>query len=250
MKLTALKMKLTATIILMLSAIPGFAQSSLVPASNAFEKKWIKNDTYEMMWYFIRDTSKFEIGKVTTHIIPDAKKITVVAKVDMKNVKDPWVDSTVANRFTLEPIHHSSSNIQRDMVLNFGKVVTGFYNDKMKKQNTLINDTANATYFDSNLYPYLIGWLPLKEGYQQNISIYDYNPSAKIGVLSASVKDVKSGIYKSEKSGDRNVWVVTVSDEIAGDDASTIYYFDKEDRKLWKQELNIGDRKMIMQTIE
>ncbi len=79
------------------------------------------------------------------------------------------------------------------MVLKFEKVVTGFYNVKMKQKNTIIKDRTLMEYFDSNLYPFLIGWLPLKEGYTQNISIYDYNPTAKIGVLKARVTEVKSG---------------------------------------------------------
>ena len=100
------------------------------------------------------------------------------------------------------------------MVLNFGNIVTGFYLDKIKKTNTGISDTTKIDYFDSNLYPSLIGWLPLKDGYTQDISIYDYNPAAKIGVIKAAVKEVKSGTYTSAKSGVRDVWMVTVTDEI------------------------------------
>jgi hypothetical protein len=97
----------------------------------------------------------------------------------------------------------------------------------------------------------LITWIPLKEGYKQDISIYDYNPSGKIGVIKASVKNVVSGIYKSNKTGNRNVWVVTVTDEIGnGKDDFMIYYIDKTNRKLWKQEINAGGRKMIMQRKE
>lgn len=243
-------MKFTALILSILFAIPGFSQSTLVPASTAFEKKWIKKDTYNMNWYFIKDSSKIEVGKVSIQIIPDAKNVTVITSVAMKNVKELWIDTTIANRFTLQPIYHSSRNMQRDMVLNFGKTITGSYYDKMKMQNDLINDTTNTKYFDSNLYPYLLGWLPLKEGYHKNISIYDFNPAGKIGVLQASVKNVESGIYKSEKSGNINVWMVTVSDNIIGEEGTVIYYFDKENRKLWMQDINIGPRKMMMQTIE
>lgn len=91
--------------------------------------------------------------------------------------------------------------MQRDMVLNFGKVVTGFYYDKMKDEKTIIGDTTKTGYFDSNLYPILLGWLPLSETYKQDISIYDYNPSAKIGVIKASVKNVSSSTIKTDKNG-------------------------------------------------
>jgi hypothetical protein len=192
-----------------------------------------------------------EIGKVNTSTSSDKKNITVVTQVSMKQMKTPWVDTTVADKNTLKPIRHSSYNGQRDMVLNFGKVVTGTYNNKMKKKQTEIKDTTNAAYFDSNLYPTLISWLPLKEGYKQDIAIYDYNPDGKIGVIKAFVKEVKKGMYESKKSGTHNVWVVTVSDEIGnGENGISTYYIDVLDRKVWKQEINAGGRKMEMILLE
>jgi hypothetical protein len=227
------------------------AQTTLVPSKNAVEKKWIKSQDYQMVWYAIRDTSKMEIGKVNTSISSNKKNITVVTQVSMKQMKTPWVDTTVADKNTLKPIRHSSYNGQRDMVLNFGKVVTGKYNNKMKKKQTEIKDTTNEAYFDSNLYPTLISWLPLKEGYKQDIAIYDYNPDGKIGVIKAFVKEVKKGIYENKKSGTRNVWVVTVADELGnGENGISTYYIDILDRKVWKQEINAGGRKMEMVLVE
>jgi hypothetical protein len=204
-----------------------------------------------MIWYAIKDTAKFEIGKITTQISVDKSNLTVVTQVSMKNTKTPWIDSTVANLKTLKPIRHSSYNMQRDMVLNFGKIVTGFYNDKMKKNRIIVNDTTISGYFDSNLYPILIAWLPLDNNYKQDISIYDYNPAAKIAIIKASVNNVTSSTYQTEKNGIRKVWVVSVSDEIGkGEKAVSIYYFDKVDRRLWKQEIEANGRKMLMKLIE
>lgn len=227
------------------------AQNLLIPSKKAFDKKWIKNSNYQMIWYVIKDTSKFEIGKITTQIMKDKKNLTVITQVSMKNVKTSWVDSTVAKIKTLKPIRHSSYNMQRDMALDFGEIITGFYNEKTKKSKSIISDTTKLNYFDSNLYPLLIGWLPLDNGYKKEISIYDYNPSAKMGVIKASVKHVSSNTYQTEKSGTRNVWVVTVSDEIGnGENGVSTYYFDKIDRKLWKQEIDANGRKMMMKLVE
>jgi len=159
-----------------------------------------------------------------------------------------WVDSTIAQLSTLKPIRHSSYNLQRDMVLNFGSSITGYYNDKVKNEYTIINDTAKYAYFDSNLYPILLEWLPLKLGYTQDISIYDYNPSAKIGFFKASVQEVKDGTYSTIKSGTMEVWIVVVTDEISN--GVSTYYIDKKDRKLWRQEINAGGRQMLMQRVE
>ncbi|MDB5208717.1 MAG: hypothetical protein JWR72_3792 [Flavisolibacter sp.] len=244
-------MKVIITTIFAIITIAGNAQISLVPGRSSFEKAWIKNETYQMTWFAIRDTVKFEIGEVDTQILTDKKFVTIVTEVKLKNSKAPWIDTTIADISTLAPIRHTSYNMQRDMVLNFGKIVTGSYNDKLKQQDRLISDTTGTAYFDSNIYPALIAWLPLNEGYKQNIAIYDYNPSGKTGVIKASIENVASGIYESIKSGSRNVWVVTVTDEIGnGKDGFMIYYIDKNDRKLWKQEINAGGRKMIMQRKE
>ena len=243
-------MKSSLLSILTIVSFTATAQNLLTPSKESFEKKWIKNSTYQMTWYTLKDTAKFEMGKVTTEISTGKKNLIVVTQVSMKNMKIPWIDSTTANVKTLKPIKHTSYNMQRDMVLNFGKIVTGIYNDKMKKSSSIISDTTKVDYFDSNLYPILIGWLPLDNDYNQDISIYDYSPS-KIGVIKASVKKVTSGTYQSDKNGLRNVWVVTVSDEIGnGENGVSTYYFDKEDRKLWKQEIDANGRKMMMKLVE
>jgi len=244
-------MKSILFLVLTIATMASNAQNLLTPSKKSFAKKWIKNTNYQMTWYSLRDTVKYEMGKVTTHISTDKKSLTIVTQVYMKNMKTPWVDSTVAELKTLKPIRHSSYNMQRDMVLNFGKIVTGFYNDKMKKNIIVVSDTTNCDYFDSNLYPVLIGWLPLDNNYKQDISIYDYNPTAKIGVIRASVKNVSSSTYQTEKNGIRDVWVVTVSDEIGnGENGVSTYYFDKLDRKLWKQEIVANGSKMMMKLVE
>lgn len=244
-------MKSIFVFLLAAAALTSNAQNLLTPSKKSFDKRWIKNTTYQMTWYTLKDTAKFEMGRVTTQISTDKTNLTVVTQVSMKNMKTPWVDSTVANLKTLKPIRHSSYNMQRDMVLIFGKIVTGFYNDKMKKSETIVSDTTKSDYFDSNLYPVLIGWLPLDNNYKQDISIYDYNPSAKIGVIKASVKSVSSSTYQTDKNGIREVWVVTVSDEIGnGENGVSNYYFDKADRKLWKQEIDANGRKMMMKLVE
>ena len=244
-------MKLILLSVFTIVTFASSAQNLLTPSKKSFEKKWVSNANYQMTWYALKDTAKVEIGKVTTQISTDKINLIVVTQVSMKNMKTPWVDSTVANLKTLKPIRHSSYNMQRDMVLNFGKIVTGFYNEKIKNNKTVIKDTTKSEYFDSNLYPVLIGWLPLDNNYKQEISIYDYNPSAKIGVIKAIVKNVSSSTYQTDKSGIRNVWVVTVSDEIGnGENGVSTYYFDKADRKLWKQEIDANGRKMMMKLVE
>jgi len=244
-------MKIIVTVILVLICTTGNAQPRLTPGKESFEKKWIRNEIYQMTWFAMKDTAKFEMGEVMTQVLKDKNYLTIVTTVNMKNSKAPWVDTTIASIKTLSPVRHASYNMQRDMVLDFGKIVTGYYHDKQKQQDHVLMDTTTADYFDSNLYPALIAWLPLTEGYKQDISIYEYNPAGKMGIIKASIKQVSSGTYASDKSGTRDVWIVTVADEIGDYDKSVmVYYIDKNDRRLWKQEINAGGRKMLMQRKE
>ncbi len=244
-------MKLIFLSMLAALTLAGKAQPYLTPSNIVFDKTLVNSTSYEMNWYMIKDSLPKQIGRVTTQILKEADKLTVVTEVNLANMKTPWIDSSVARLENLQPVWHASRNMQREMVLHFGKVVTGYYRDLMNKTNVIIRDTTHSDYFDSNLYPVLIGWLPLQEGYTQDLRIYDYNPAAKMGVISASIKKVSSGSYQSEKNGLRKVWVVTVTDEIgSGANGESTYYFDKTDRRLWKQEINVNGRKMTMQLAE
>lgn len=244
-------MKFSIMLLFTLSTAAVNAQPVLLPGKKAVEKKWIKNEQYQMTWYALKDTERIEMGKVNTEIIAGKKQLLVITTINMKMMKGPWIDSTIADGKTLAPVYHSSYNMQRDMALHFGNPVTGFYNDKMKKKNILISDTASGDYFDSNLYPALLRWLPFKEGYTKDIPIYDYNPAGKKGILKASITYVKKGIYNSAASGGHPVWIVRVSDEIGGgENGVSDYYIDIADRKLWKQEINAGGRRMLMQLTE
>lgn len=58
-------------------------------------------------------------------------------------------------------------------------------------------------------------------------------------------------LYQTEKNGIRNVWVVWVSNEIVQNkNSSSTYFIDKENRNLWKQEIEVNGRKMMMKLVE
>ncbi|WP_255155377.1 hypothetical protein [Ferruginibacter sp. HRS2-29] len=238
-------LKTVASVIVAFAGISTYAQTKLEPGKNSFEAKWIVDEQYNMKWYAVKDTMKIEVATIGTNVVKGKKNVTIVTEVKMKSNPAPWIDSAVADITTLEPIMHSSYNPQRDMGFRFGKIVKGFYNDKIKKTNTVVSDTMAAPYFDSNIYPALVRWLPLSEGYTCNIPIYDYRPD-KSGLIYAYVKKVESGTYTA-KDGRHKVWLVTVHDEISNDAGSySVFSIDKADRKLWQQEIVMTGRKMVI----
>ncbi len=67
-------MKTILSVIAMFLTLFSNAQTKLVPTKNVVDKKWIKNQEYQMTWYALKDTARFEIGKVTTRISNDNKE--------------------------------------------------------------------------------------------------------------------------------------------------------------------------------
>ncbi|AQX11360.1 hypothetical protein KRE40_12785 [Elizabethkingia meningoseptica] len=218
-------------------------EKSQSPKSNDVNTALIKNEESEMDWYVLMDTTKKEIGKVFTKTSRTADQLNITTTVKMNGMPD-WVDETTAGLPKLNPVKHSSFNMQRDMVLNFGKQVTGYYLDKATNQKTEINETPNEDYFDSNIYPQLIRWLPLKENYKTVFTIFDYNPKSKTGVLTAHIQDTQKGIYKNTP-----VWIVKVLDDISENKITTTFYIDTKTRQLLKQEVDMGPRKMVMEKV-
>lgn len=218
----------------------------LNPDNITAKKKFIKNESSTMTWFMLQDTAKIEIGEVFTKIEKKKGRIVVITTVDRKQTASKWVDSTIVETTDFKPVYHSSFNQQRDMVLNFGKEVTGYYLDKKTGKKTMISEKTEKPYFDSNFYPQLIRWLPLKDGYSTVISIFDYKPTTKTGVMTATVKSVQKTSVNFNGQ-EHSVWKVQVTDDISGNTAVSTYYIDDKTRKILKQDIDFNGRKMSME---
>jgi hypothetical protein len=220
------------------------AQSILAPSNVKLDSKYIQDELSEVSWTMENAGSKIEIGKVTTEFKKLNKKdLLIRTTVKMKQAPEAWVDSTIIKISDFQPVYHSSFNSMRNMSLSFGKnKVTGYYLDKKTQKKDLINEVTNSSYFDSNSYPSLIRFLPLKENYTAEISIFDYNPTSKKGIIKAYIEKVEKAEYNGKK-----VWIVKTTDDIQDRKTESIYYIDSITRKVIKQEINAGGRKMIME---
>lgn len=216
-------------------------ESVLTPENIQLDSKLIQEENYEMDWFIEKDSARIKIGTVSTEIKKTEGNLLIKTIVKMKQSPIPWVDSTMAKLPNLAPIRHSSHNLQRNMVLDFGKTVTGYYLDKKTNVKTEVLEKPEGGYFDSNLYPQLIRWLPLDEGYKKTIRIFNYSPKEK-GVMNAYIKNVEKGMLD-----DKKVWKVTVTDDISNNKVISTYYIDKQTRKILKHEIDMGGRKMIME---
>jgi hypothetical protein len=65
-----------------------------------------------------------------------------------------------------------------------------------------VKEPAGSPFFDSYIYPYLLGSLPLTSGYRAHLPIFDYKPGNEKNLKATRIEEVKSNLYKSEYSGD------------------------------------------------
>lgn len=232
------------------SSAPVFSQVlPLSPSNNPANSKLLKPETSEMNWFMIKDSVKVQIGKLQTQIKKKKNQIFIITTVEMKQSSTKWIDSTIVETQNFKPIYHSSYNQQRDMVLKFGKKITGYYLDKQTKNKTLISEEVHKSFFDSNFYPQLIRLLPLEDNYSTTISIFDYNPTAKIGVITATIRNTKEVTidFNGQK---KSVWKVETTDDISNNSTLNTYYIEVSTRKVLKQEIDFGGRKMLMELTE
>jgi len=224
-----------------------FSQGTLLsPLKNTADKNLIKSETSEMAWFILRDSLKIQIARIKTQIQKEKEKTYIITTVNMDQSHIKWTDSTIVETQTFKPVYHSSFNQQRDIVLKFGEKITGYYLDKKTETKTQIYEDIKESFFDSNFYPQLIRFLPLKDNYACTISIFDYNPKAKIGVITATVKNTEKStinFYGNKKQ----IWKVVTTDDISNSSVISTYYIDTSTRKILKQEIDFGDKKMLME---
>ncbi|WP_265129475.1 DUF3108 domain-containing protein [Chryseobacterium oranimense] len=234
-------------VLLLVSSINLFSQKLLTPGNSNIDPKLIKDETSEAVWYAENAGSKIEIGSIITEL-KKLNKTDLLIKTTVKLKKAPdaqWTDSTIVKTANFEPVYHSSFNAMRDMVLKSGKTkVTGYYLDKKSQKKDYIEIPA-TDYFDSSSYPMAIRFFPLQENYTADLSIFDYNPDAKKGLIKAYILDVKKAEYDGKK-----VWTVKTTDDIKDKTTIVTYYIDSETRKTLRQDMDLGGRKMTLETIK
>lgn len=234
----------TFLILLLISSTSVFSQKLMNPNSSTIDAKLIKDETSDAVWYAENAGQKIKIGTITTEL-KKLNKTDLLIRTSVRLEKAPdakWTDSTIVKTANFEPVYHSSFNMMRDMVLKSGKTqVTGYFLDKKSQKKDNIEMEA-ADYFDSSSYPVMLRFLPLKENYTAEISIFDYNPNAKKGLIKAYILDIKKVDYLGKK-----VWAVKTTDDIADKTSIATYYIDPETRKVLKQDIDLNGRKMTLE---
>jgi hypothetical protein len=236
-------MKYTFSMLLAITALFARAQSVLVPGENILDRKYLKNGTYEMACYAESGGQQVEVSTFTIRINSTSKSLGVYTYLQWAYTKDVSIDTSISDANTFKPIYRSSNSANREMVVHYGKDVSGYYYDKKTKKKHTIKDAGSA-FFDSYTYPYLLGLLPLTTGYRNDLAVYDFNPANASNTKKARIEEVKSNLYVSNLTGEHKVWQVNVHEE--GTNDSYVYYIDKESRRLWKIDILTQGQRLLL----
>lgn len=221
----------------------------LSPMNNPANINLLQTETSKMAWTMLQDSAEVKIGDVLTDIIKEEDSVIIITTVVMKQLPVTWVDSTIVRTFDFAPIYNSSYNQRRDMVLRFGEKTNGYFLDKDMDIKTQIEEEAHMPFFDSNFYPQVLRLLPYEKDFSKTISIFDYNPKAKTGVITATIGEVEKVNFEH---GGKSVpvWKVEVTDDISNNLATSVYYLNEANRKVLRHEIHLGDKTMVMRLVE
>jgi hypothetical protein len=249
------KNKINTRIILSLLALLGYLVSAngqsklLSPVNFHPDPEMIQNESYGMKWYAEKDSRKMELGKVFTNIALIGNTLRVITKVALNQSPSVWVDTTIVKAKDFQPIYHASYNDQRDMVLAYDEQINGYYWDKQSGTKTLISEKASGPFYDSSFYSHLLRWLPLEEGYSISFPIFNVDPNAQTGRMTVKIKSTSASSIEFNGRTIK-VWVVTSSDTITDHTVELTSYIEQGTRRLLKESIRVGQRKMTFERIE
>lgn len=239
-------MKTLFTLLLSFISFLSLAQAILKPGDKSLDPKKLKASTFEMELQALSQSGYVPVGSYVVTVKPDAKTISVFTVLTMYSNQEKYFDTTIADATSLAPVYRSSSSPAKQMVLNYGKEIRGYYYDKSKSRHSEIKDVPQSPFFDSYIYPHVFAAMPLTLGYRAKIPVYDCKPGSVSNFKTTTIESVKNNVYTSRYSGEHKVWQVSVYEE--GPNEKYDYFIDQNNSRTWKIEMVAGDGQRYLLT--
>lgn len=232
-------MKLNALVIAVsLLSFAGFCQKAVAPGSKDINTKYIKPEKSLYTVYYVKDTNWDKQGSLAYEITSTNNQLSLASSYTPKDNSFVTSRTTVVDAGTLKPISYNSDGKTTIVNLSFSESVTGTYYSKKTKKSKKLNLHPTGEYIDWSWMDHMIGTLPLDVGYKARIPQFYYNDESNVVIEYYSIKEVKSFIYNSPRTGKHETWLVTVSEESTGGVYN--YIIDKKDHRLWQREMSMG----------
>lgn len=175
------------------------------------------------------------------------KVAVCTAMINSVTKNNDVTDTSIVDAATFAPIYHSSINSDHKYALHYSKsAVTGYYLDNKTQKNTPVKDLISEPLIDGSSLDYVFTKLPLSASFKKNLNVYNYTPNSSSSISKVIIGDVESDVYASIHSGNRNVWKVNlVAITPSGEQRKYIYYLDKDTRRLWHYDVEIGGKRIF-----
>ncbi|CAN5418934.1 hypothetical protein BH11BAC2_BH11BAC2_20280 [soil metagenome] len=152
-----------------------FAQvNQLKPEIGLIDTRVMHNEDVTYTIFNIRDTSRIPSGIYRNRVFVNQAKNQILRVQWTRRGKLELTDSSLSVLNTFNPLYHSSSHPNRNMIIHFNSKKIEGYNLKLSGDTVMINDSSQIPFFDSYSYDLLIRGLPLKNGYKAEIPAYTY----------------------------------------------------------------------------
>lgn len=224
---------------LMLFPFIAISQKAIAPGNKDINTKYIKPEKSLYTVYYVKDKEWKNMGALTYDITLANNQLTLNNTFTPKDNGQPTPRISTADALTLKAISYSDETKNAKLNLNFGGTITGNYYSKKTKKDKKLKLNPKEDFFDFNWTDHLIGTLPLDVGYKARFPQFYYNDGSDVLVEYYTIKEVKSFIYNSPKTGKHETWLVTVLEESTN--ATYNYIIDKKDRRLWQREMSMAN---------
>ncbi|NIG54499.1 hypothetical protein F3J22_13475 [Chitinophaga sp. Cy-1792] len=223
---------------LLVLPLASFAQKTVLPGHPDINTSRLKPGKSLYTIYYVKDNNWEKKGTYTNDLTVTGNELKLA--VDYIDDKDVWYRNrtSVADAKTLSPVSYKSAGLKNSLDLKFGNPVTGKYHDVKTNKDQQLTIKPAGKFVDFNFMELLFTSLPLDVGYKAEITQFYYDKSPDSVLSNYIIKDVKSYVQRSPKTGKHDSWLVNVLE--VESNAIYTYVIDKKDYRIWQREMPVG----------
>ncbi|MBO9729705.1 MAG: hypothetical protein J7623_13795 [Chitinophaga sp.] len=225
-------------VLLLLLPFASFAQKRVLPGHPDVNTARLKPGKSLYTIYYVKDNNWTKKGTFTNELTVSGNELTFVA--NYVDEKDQWFKkrTSVADAKTLSPVSYKSEGTKGSLSLNFGTTITGKERKSKTDKEKTISLKPAGKFVDFNVSEIFFTALPLDVGYKAIVPEFYYMDSPDSVLSDYIIKDVKSYVHRSPKTGNHDAWLMNVLEQSSG--AVYTYIIDKKDYRIWQREMPAG----------
>ncbi|WP_218588098.1 DUF3108 domain-containing protein [Chitinophaga jiangningensis] len=200
-------------VLLLLLPLASFAQKTVVPGSPDINTSRLQTGKSKFTIYYFKD-NKWDVKGTYTNDLTIAGNELKFA-VEYIDDKNKWYRSrlSIADAKTFSPVSYTTKGLKNSLELKFGNPITGKYQYVNGDKDKPVSIKTSEKFVDFNVAEIMLTTLPLTTGYKATMPQFYLGNSPDSVVSNYTIKDVKSFIYQSPKTGKHESWLLSLLEE-------------------------------------